>query len=313
MTTMICNTCGKKAAIRMRQHRLALCKAHYITWVINQTQRFIVKYELFGKSERILVAVSGGKDSLALWDVLWRLGYTAEGLYIHLGILGESAYSDLSQTAAQNFADERGLKLHLENIHEGTGRTVPEWAKVSPRGRGKPCAVCGLIKRHSMNRTAHELGFNVLATGHNLDDEAAFLYGNILSWNIRQIRRQSPSLPEKEGFTRKVKPFFLFTERETAAYAVLQGIEYVEDECPFSEGSKQIEYKHMLNQLEESQPGVKIRFLLGFMQVRDDGYFPLDDVSEKGLDLQPCSSCGQITSTGGLCAYCRMIENSTKR
>ncbi|MHB1449397.1 MAG: tRNA(Ile)-lysidine synthetase, partial [Bellilinea sp.] len=75
MTTMICNTCGQKAVIRMRQHRLALCKDHYLAWIIDQTQRFIEKYDMFNRREQVLVAVSGGKDSLALWDVLWRLGY----------------------------------------------------------------------------------------------------------------------------------------------------------------------------------------------------------------------------------------------
>jgi len=69
----------------MRQHRLAFCKEHYIEWFIEQTERSIEKYHMFSRDARILVAVSGGKDSLALWDVLWQLGYQADGLYIHLG------------------------------------------------------------------------------------------------------------------------------------------------------------------------------------------------------------------------------------
>src|SRR3990172_531554 len=220
MTTMICNTCGQKAIIRMRQHRLALCKDHYLEWIIDQTQRFIEKYDMFNRREQVLVAVSGGKDSLALWDVLWRLGYQTAGMYIHLGIARETEYSDLSEQYAREFAAERGLPLHIVNVKEDFGQTIPELAQVSHRGRSKPCAVCGLVKRHAMNRTARELGFDVLATAHNLDDEAAFLFGNVLGWNTRQLRRMSPSLPEKDGFARKVKPFWRFTERETAAYAM---------------------------------------------------------------------------------------------
>ena len=94
---MRCRKCEAKAVINMRQHRLALCKSHFLDWVPAQTQRFIEKYHMFGEGDRILVAVSGGKDSLALWDILQRLGYQADGLYIGLGIDGGIAYSRESQ------------------------------------------------------------------------------------------------------------------------------------------------------------------------------------------------------------------------
>ena len=95
-----------------------LCKDHFLEWIPEQTERFIKKYQMFNRHERLLVAVSGGKDSLALWDVLWRLGYQADGLYIHLGIDENIGYSGQSQTCAQSFADERGLKLIVENVKE---------------------------------------------------------------------------------------------------------------------------------------------------------------------------------------------------
>ena len=83
---MRCRKCRGKAVINMRQHRLALCKSHYLDWIVNQTERFINKYKMFSHDDRILVAVSGGKDSLALWDVIHRLGYQVDGLYLDLGI-----------------------------------------------------------------------------------------------------------------------------------------------------------------------------------------------------------------------------------
>ncbi len=79
---MCCRKCGQKAAINMRQHKLALCREHFLQWVPEQTERFIGKYKMFGRDERVLLAVSGGKDSLALWDILLRLGFAADGLYI---------------------------------------------------------------------------------------------------------------------------------------------------------------------------------------------------------------------------------------
>ena len=89
---MRCRKCTQNAVINMRQHKLALCKEHYLDWFTQQTQRSIRKSLLFDPVERILVAVSGGKDSLALWDVLHTLGYEADGLYINLGINSHTPY-----------------------------------------------------------------------------------------------------------------------------------------------------------------------------------------------------------------------------
>ncbi len=291
----------------MRQHRLALCKDHYIDWFIEQTQRFIEKYQMFTQNEPVLVAVSGGKDSLALWDVLHQLEYSVEGLYIDLGIERGHAYSLESKEYCQKFAKDRGLTLHIVDIPKEHNETVPMIAQRTHRGQSKPCAVCGLVKRHDLNQAALDLGFPVLATAHNLDDEVSFLFGNTLSWNISQLARQSPVLPGKEGFVRKVKPFIRFTERETAAYTIVCGMEYVEEECPFAEGSKQILYKNLLNQLEEEQPGVKLRFLVGFLSAREQGLLQPIEGGEAGIDLRPCPACGQLTSTGGLCAYCKLF------
>ena len=102
----------------MRQHKLALCKEHYLEWVPEQTERFIKKYEMFTYHEKVLVAVSGGKDSLGLWDILVRLGYQVDGLYLGLGIDEGINYSHESQRLAQKFADEHQLKLHGLDIEK---------------------------------------------------------------------------------------------------------------------------------------------------------------------------------------------------
>src|SRR5512137_157603 len=100
---MKCRKCGREAAINMRQHKLALCGEHFLEWVPEQTQRFIEKYRMFTPDERVLVAVSGGKDSLSLWDVLLRLGYKADGIYIGLGIDGGVNYSNQSHEMCDKF------------------------------------------------------------------------------------------------------------------------------------------------------------------------------------------------------------------
>jgi tRNA-5-methyluridine54 2-sulfurtransferase len=303
---MKCRTCGQKAVINMRHHKLALCKEHYLEWLPEQTERFIEKYGMFTRTDKLLVAVSGGKDSLSLWDILQRLGYQADGLYICLGIDAGLNYSAASQLLTEKFSATHNLKLHIVDVQKEYGDTIPGFAHKSQRGRGKPCSVCGLVKRHVMNRIARDFGYDVLATGHNLDDEAAVLFGNTLSWTGEYLLRQGPILPGTPGLARKVKPLCRIYEREMLAYALLRDIDYIYEECPFSVGSTSIYYKQMLNQLESDRPGAKLSFYLSFLEARRSGLFV--DRAVIQAELHPCTNCGQPTSAPGLCSFCRMVS-----
>jgi tRNA-5-methyluridine54 2-sulfurtransferase len=305
---MKCRTCGHKAAVHMRQHRLALCEEHFLDWIPEQTQRFIKKYEMFSRSDRVLVAVSGGKDSLSLWDILWRLGYACDGLYIGLGIDQGINYSDESRRISEDFANSRGLHLHVVEIQEQYGESIPQLSAKTQRGKEKPCAVCGMTKRHVMNRVASENSYDVLVTGHNLDDEASVLLGNTLNWAGSFLVRQWPVLEARHpGLIRKAKPLCRFYERDMAAYALLRGIQYIYDECPYAEGSKSLYYKSLLNQLEEERAGAKLSFYVSFLQAKEQGLFGEDgDKAQSQLHL--CPSCWQPTTTPDQCTFCRMIK-----
>ena len=307
----------------MRHHKLSLCGEHYEEWVLAQTDRAIEKYKMFTRDERVLVAVSGGKDSLSLWDVLLRLGYQADGLYIALGINEPLPYSDVSLEKTRAFLQHPPLSatgegwgggyvpvLHVVDIEATYGKTITEIARAKMRGQGRPCAACGLTKRYVMNRLALEKGYTVLATGHNLDDEIAVLFQNTLRWQTGYLARQAPVLPaSREGLVRKVKPFCRFYERETATYALARGIEYIYDECPHATGNLTNFYKTLLNQLETESPGAKLSYYLEFLRARGEGAF---EQFNKVETLHACEVCGQPTSAPGRCAFCRMwdIENS---
>jgi uncharacterized protein (TIGR00269 family) len=302
-----CRKCGNHAIINMRQHKLPLCKGHFTEWVIEQTRRTIKKHKMFRPDDKILIAVSGGKDSLALWDILHKLGFQVDGLYISLGIDEGIAYSDESRLLSEKFAQSRELKLIVVDVPAQYGETIPEIAVRTNRGRGKPCSICGLSKRHVMNRVAREGGYDVLATGHNLDDEAATLFGNTINWLEGYLLKQSPVLEASPGLVRKVKPLMRFYEREMAAYGLLQGIEYIQEECPFSVGASSIQHKEILNQLEAQSPGAKQYFYLGFLKAKENGFFtPSAEAVDDPKNI--CPSCGQMTHSPGKCAFCRMME-----
>src|SRR5947209_2808526 len=198
--------------------------------------------------DRVLVAVSGGKDSLALWDILRDLGHCVDGLYLGLGI---GDYSDESGRYARAYAAERGATLVEVDLPADFGYDIPTGSRIARRA---PCSACGLSKRHLFNQAALDGRYDVVATGHNLDDEAAVLFGNVLRWSTDYLGRQLPVLPAGDGFVRKVKPLVRLGEREMAAYCVLKGIDYIVEECPNAVGNKHLGYKEQLNALEAQSP-----------------------------------------------------------
>jgi uncharacterized protein (TIGR00269 family) len=288
----------------MRQHRLALCQGCFLEWVPEQVQRAIERFGMFTSEDRVLVAVSGGKDSLGLWDILLRLGQVADGVYINLGI-GHEGYSDSSERRAEQFAAQHEATLHVVNVAQRYGLSIPEVAR-RKRGRST-CGTCGLVKRHIMNELACEGGYAALATGHNMDDEVAVLFQNTLHWATGYLARQAPVLPASHPrLARKVKPLIRLYEREMAAYALLRGINYIHEECPYSKGATTLFYKDLFNELEERSPGAKQQFYLHFLQAREEGR--LLPLAEQQVDLGECTRCGQPTTAPELCAFCRLWD-----
>jgi tRNA(Ile)-lysidine synthase TilS/MesJ len=191
-----CRVCRGPAVIDLPRHNANFCAEHLVKLCRDQVAKAIADHAMLTPGERVLVAVSGGKDSLAVWDLLLDLGYDAEGLYLGLGI---GSYSDASTVAARSFASARGLVLHERSLREDYGYGVPTAAAVTRR---VPCSSCGLSKRHLFDAAAIDGGFAVVATGHNLDDEAAVLLGNSLRWDLDYLARQLPALPARDGFPR---------------------------------------------------------------------------------------------------------------
>jgi uncharacterized protein (TIGR00269 family) len=302
---MRCHACASAANVEIRRSRIAFCARCYPDWFRAQVQERIDHDRMFRRNDRVLVAVSGGKDSLALWHALTRLGYRADGVYIRLGIGG---YSRRSQEKCERFAEQHGLTLHQVDLEEGEGFVVPD---LRDARHGKPCAACGTVKRYHFNRVAADLGYDVVATGHNLDDEAATLFGNLVHWNVDHLGRQGPVLESTHPkLVRKVKPLYRLSERETAAYALIERIDYILEECPMAKGAKSLAYKAMLNTLEEQQPGAKYGFLVGFLKQGRAGLPGIG--AEQAVELKECIRCGQPT-TAELCAYCRMADRGRRK
>jgi len=287
----------------MREHRLALCKDCYPKWFLRMTERTIKEWRMIEPGDKILVAVSGGKDSLGLWFALTQLGYEADGLYLDLGIAAGD-YSSRSKQFAQQLAERIQRTLHIVSVREEMGKPVPDLAFANNR---EPCSACGAVKRYLFNKFALENGYTVIATGHNLDDEAATLMGNVMRWQIGYLARQAPVLPPKDGLLKRIKPFVRFTEKQVALFTILNRIPYIEQECPYSVGAASLFYKDLLNRVEERSPGTKWAFYSQFVEKIQ----PLLDEKFPEPELRPCSRCGMPT-TAEICSVCRMKERVNK-
>jgi uncharacterized protein (TIGR00269 family) len=297
-TAAKCRRCGEPAKVEVARANAAFCAACFLRYVRNQVTKAIDELEMFSREDRLLVCVSGGKDSLALWDMLLEMGYDATGYHIVLWTGAE--YAGESREMCEKFAAARGAELIVTDLKADEGFTIEQ---ISREGRRVPCSVCGLTKRYLTNLAATQGGYDVLVTGHNLDDEAATLLGNALHWQTEYIARQTPVLPSThEKLARKVKPLYRVSERETAAYSILRGIEYIVEECPLVAGNTALRYKDALNLLEAKSPGTKQQFFFGYL----DKAAHLFEASDR-VELRACGRCGQPT-TGEVCAYCRAKE-----
>jgi uncharacterized protein (TIGR00269 family) len=292
-----CRKCGGSAVLELRRHNAAFCAEDFQEFFRNQVREAIRRHRMFTPDEHVLVAVSGGKDSLALWDVLLGEGYRTTGLYLDLGIFD---YSVASRGKCEAFAAARGARLLVRRVADEVGAPVPVIKQVTRR---PPCSGCGLSKRYLMNRVALDEGLPVVATGHNLDDEAATLFGSVMHWQTDALPRQSPALPSTHPkLVRRVKPLYRLSERETAAYAFLHRIDYIVEECPFAAGATSIAHKEILNRMEDASPGAKHNFLFGFLEKARPAFERAEAVT-----LNECARCGQVT-TGTVCAFCKLAD-----
>lgn len=293
---MKCTRCKDTAVVALPSHNSGFCAPCFLDFFSRQVERGITKQKLFTHSDKILTAVSGGKDSLALLLELTRQGYDVTGLHIDLGIPDSS---EKARAVTEAFCAKHGLKLIVKEM-EKEGLAIP---RVKARLNRPVCSACGKIKRHYFNREALEGGFTVLATGHNLDDEIARLFSNTLRWDLAYLGDQGPDLPAANGFARKVKPLWRLTEFETANYAFLNGIDYHFAPCPYSKGASFTFHKKIWADLEAAMPGRKLDFYQSFLE-RGRPVFAAA-ASQGEQRLSPCLECGSPTSSD-VCGVCRI-------
>jgi tRNA(Ile)-lysidine synthase TilS/MesJ len=290
-----CRMCQKvKEGVHLRSYNLKICLDCFLDFFRKRVKETIERFKMFSTEDKIAVAISGGKDSMALAKVLKDLGYNITLLHINCQIK-ENDYSEKSQKAVEEFAKRENLPLRILDFKDEIGIDVKLAAKISKK---EICGVCGMIKRYLLNREAKD--FDVIVTGHTLNDEAASLLKSLIFWQEGFIRRQFPVLREEESLKKKAKPLTLCFERETKLFCEILKLPYLKERCPLR-GGTYVLFKKIIEELEEEMPSSVLNFYKGFLKrKRIFG-------REKPEKLFPCTRCGYLT-VAEICNFCKLKE-----
>ncbi len=292
-----CNRCKKPPHIRLPSHHMNFCTDCFVHYFRTSVARAMKKFPL-QPNQPLMVAVSGGKDSLSVWHILDELGYPTEGLHLNLGI---DAFSQESLEAVARFAQPRGLPWRSYSLQEQFGLSLPELQRGTRR---KICSVCGILKRQLLNRLTVERGFRTLVVGHNLDDEAGRMLGNVVRHRYQYFAKQYPYLPSNHPrLPAKIKPLYRLESSEIRAFCQAAGIVPVESKCPFARGATSHAFKEALDLLESKMPGTKRDFLFSYVDRREP---PVAESTGKR-----CEHCGE-PSYGDVCSVCNLFRQMTK-
>ncbi len=291
-----------------------------------KVSKTITQYGLLSKNEKIIVAVSGGKDSTAILHILKKLGYPVEAVTVdaHIGCYTEENLKNLRATCKK-----LNVKLHEVPFRKVFGASlcyIRDYLK--EKGHNfKSCTVCGVLRRYLLNKKAKELRADKLVLGHNLDDEAQSVMMNLLKNRPELNARLGPKVDMSETakvsehaqehaagfspavldsvkdkkFVPRVKPFYNIREDEIVRYSRLMEFPVKYTRCPCSVEGFRSAVRNFLTDFEQVQPGIKENVVKRFLLQREK----LQKRYAKGKHAF-CAQCGEFSS-GNVCKACTLL------
>jgi uncharacterized protein (TIGR00269 family) len=307
-----CDTCKEKALITLPYGPHHFCEKHFAQFFENRFKKTIRKYKLFKYNEKILVALSGGKDSTLLLHLL-KKNYSKSNKISALIIdEGVSGYRNKAIKIAEENCKKINVPYKIISFKKEFGLTNDKLMPIIMKNPklGGTCSFCGTLRRNIMNKYAKKLGADKLVTGHNLDDEVQSFIMNIFNNDFERMKRMSAStgVIDYEGFVKRIKPLYETPEKEIIAYCAFKKIKHYSQECcPYSWTAKRNEYREMLNHFENRFPGTEYSILRFYENIK-----PLIKPEKKEkiiLEkcLHPCEKCKEPTEKK-ICKACEMIE-----
>ena len=296
-----CSSCGKRTPIYFRRYSgVKLCSTCFKEDFIKRVRRTISRYGLFRHDDRIVVAVSGGKDSLVLLKILHEIEQDFPKSELSAALIDEGidSYRLDGLRTSREIARILNIELHESSFKDLYGFTLGEVVKsgIAEKLKLNPCTICGILRRKALVTVARELGATVIATAHTLDDVVQTYLLNLLRGekNIRPIGLRR----EAENIIPRVAPLRLTPQRELALYAYLEGIPFQSRICPYTYESMRDEIRNFLTLYDYKYTGSLYAFLNTFERIL--GKIP------RPAEINRCEICGEPTDRR-ICRACEIV------
>lgn len=305
-----CSKCDSPAVYLRRYTSEALCKSCLIKTTLGRVRRTINRKKMLQRGDRIAVAISGGKDSAVLLDVLHRIESNFPDselipVTIDEGIKG---YRDEALESAKALVHSLGLKLKVRSFEDIFGRSLDEIVQLRSDVTIGACSYCGVLRRRALNTAAFDIDADVIATGHNLDDEAQTIMMNMMRGDSQRIvRTNRPRNKPIEGLVSRIKPILELSERDVVAYSHHLELPYHDAPCPYYREAMRNDLRDFLNEMEHKRPGTLLAILRS-----GEAITASLEANMHVFQSERCEKCGEVTS-GQICKVCRLMGELPKR
>ncbi len=257
--------------------------------------------------DHVAIAVSGGKDSITLLEVLAKMQRTHHratltAVTVDEGIAG---YRDEALAITKTTCQRLQIPHRVISFKQLYGYTLDEIVTKLRKQSSEltPCAYCGVLRRKAMNTAALEAQANKLATGHTLDDEVQTSLLNIFHGDIAKLASEKPITDiVHPRLVQKIKPLWEIPERESALYAYAKNFAFQSTPCPYAGEAMRNDIRGLLNRMEERHAGTKFTVARSIEKMRSS----LAELSEK-TKFQACIQCGE-PAAGELCMACQLLN-----
>lgn len=298
-----CTYCSADAIYTRKYEGVSFCSKCFRHAIEEKVRRTITRHDMLQYDDHIAVAVSGGKDSLTLLNLLVKVETRfprskITAISVDEGIKG---YRDEALEIARKACEKLGVEQVLVSYSDLFGTTIDEIAGM--RLGQTPCSYCGVFRRKAINKAAVMVRATKIATAHNLDDEVQTVLLNMLHGDPWRIVRSSPVLRDPRGkFLTRIKPLSEIPEREVVMYAYLSGLDFQSVACPHGNQALRNDVRNFLNQMEQKHPGTKFTLQRTTESLREflGRTTPVSQLNE-------CAKCGDPTPHQ-LCEACLMLD-----
>ncbi|MVW71479.1 tRNA 2-thiocytidine(32) synthetase TtcA [Bordetella sp. 15P40C-2] len=213
-----------------------------------ETTRAISDYNMIEEGDRVMVCLSGGKDSYAMLDILMTLRKRAPFAFDIIAVNLDQKQPGFPPEVLPNYLTSLGVPFHIE-----TQDTYSIVTRVIPEGKTM-CSLCSRLRRGILYRVADELGATKIALGHHRDDILATFFLNLFYGG--KTKGMPPKLVSDDGRHTVIRPLAYIPESDLIAYAQLKQFPIIPcNLCGSQENLKRQEVGRMIQEWDRKHPG----------------------------------------------------------